>query len=161
MQEPSWVCTVIPKGCIALNSPERRWGHGWGMHEPCDCGRHPKRSPQCSCSWDGGMEGGAPLSKPGPDGWCPPGDTGNYALTGLESRKRALIAGGRQLAPRSHSLSLARPRSPWSLSLVPPLEGSHISHPRSEEPHPRKLPGPGSPGNCFLGAEPTVCSGAS
>lgn len=49
------------------------------MHEPCDCGQHPKRSPQCSCSWDGGMEGGAHLSKPGPEETCPPGDTGNYA----------------------------------------------------------------------------------
>lgn len=162
MQEPSWVCTVIPKGCIALNSPERRWGHGWGMHEPCDCGRHPKRSPQCSCSWDGGMEGGAPLSKPGPEGWCPPGDTGNYAPDRAREQEESTDRGGPSAGSKEPlPLSGQAEVTLVPLSLVPPLEGSHISHPRSEEPHPRKLPGPGSPGNCFLGAEPTVCSGAS
>lgn len=52
-------------------------------------------------------------------------------LTWLESKKRALITGSCQLAARSHFL--ARLRSPLvPLPLVPPLEGSHLSHPSSD-----------------------------
>lgn len=93
---------------------------------------------------------------------CPPGDTGNYAPDRAREQEESTDRGGPSAGSKEPlPLSGQAEVTLVPLSLVPPLEGSHISHPRSEEPHPRKLPGPGSPGNCFLGAEPTVRSGAS
>lgn len=99
-----------------------------------------------------------PLASQGLRSGAHQGTQGTMPLTGLESTDRGgPSAGSKEPLPLSGQAEVTL----VPLSLVPPLEGSHISHPRSEEPHPRKLPGPGSPGNCFLGAEPTVRSGAS